>query len=125
MPPSSARVKAKFLVFLRFVFLRAFVCRFSVFLRPSVRELDRGAESAPPAGRVRANTPAGRGLRNRIQSLFPEESLLPSPNIIRTCCVNATVVIKCHKGGSAKARKGDIFMSRVRSVHGILMGLHR
>ena len=51
-------------MFLRFVLLRAFVCRFFVFLRPSVRELDRGAESAPPRSGARsAEYPSGARVK--------------------------------------------------------------
>ena len=42
-------------------------------LRLLVQELGRGAEYAPPAGRVRLNTPAGRGLKNPTQVAFSEE----------------------------------------------------
>ena len=43
--------------------VQSFRFQFSGFLRPSVRELDRGQNlPPPPAGRVRPNTPAGRGL---------------------------------------------------------------
>ena len=51
-------------MFLRFVLLRAFVCRFSCLsttIRSGVRQGEQNLPP-PPAGRVRPNTPAGRGL---------------------------------------------------------------
>ena len=82
-------------MFLRFVLLRAFVCRFfrlSTTIRSGVRQ--GGAESAPPAGRVRPNTPAGRGLSERA---FKKLSNAPFHGAVPLVPKKRRFVVKCKK----------------------------
>ena len=57
------------MVFLRFDLLRAFVCSFPVFLRPSVRELDRGQNLPPQRGAFGRIPQRGAGYKTNTFSM--------------------------------------------------------
>ena len=62
---------------------------FSVFLRPSVRELDRGAESAPPSGARSAEYPSGARVNLKNEMFEPFELLKPADDLRTRTSKNA------------------------------------